>query len=264
MNKQLTFKAMHQEPELLFLPNAWDVISAMILEQSGFKAIGTTSWGIANALGYTDGEKIEFSELLSLVAKIVSAVNIPVTVDIESGYGLNNQSIAQNVLQLAKLGVAGINIEDSFKNAPGLVDTQHQCDVLTAIRQALDLEGYNDFFINARIDTYFQLSDPLNETISRAAAYVNSGADGIFVPGLSQSDEIKQLVNTIDAPINLLSLPDLADSNKLNELGVKRFSIGNGLSDAVTAFIEAQSHHMLTHKTTENLYTKDPIRTIFR
>jgi len=255
---------MHQEPELLFLPNAWDVISAMILEQSGFKAIGTTSWGIANALGYTDGEKIEFSELLSLVAKIVSAVNIPVTVDIESGYGLNNQSIAQNVLKLAKLGVAGINIEDSFKNVSGLIDTQYQCGVITAIRQALDLEGYNDFFINARIDTYFHLSDPLDETINRAAAYVNSGADGIFVPGLSQSDEIKQLVNTIDAPINLLSLPELTDSNKLTELGVKRFSIGNGLSDAVTAFIEAQSHHMFTHKNTENLYNNDPITTVFR
>ncbi len=107
---------MHDQSELLFLPNAWDVLSAIILEQAGFKAIGTTSWGVANAMGYKDGEKIQFDDLFTLVKKMVSVIEIPITVDIEAGYSENITVVTDNVLKIADLGVSGINIEDSLKN----------------------------------------------------------------------------------------------------------------------------------------------------
>ncbi|NQZ07314.1 MAG: isocitrate lyase/phosphoenolpyruvate mutase family protein [Algicola sp.] len=264
MNKEQTFKAMHQQAELLFLPNAWDVISAMVLEQAGFKAVGTTSWGVSNALGYKDGENIEFSELLTLVGKMVAVLSIPLTVDIESGYAQSDELIAENVLKIADLGVAGINFEDSLKNTTAMVDKQTQCGLIEKIRNKLDSHGHTDFFINARTDTYFQLKDPLGETISRAVDYVASGASGIFVPGLSQADEIKQIVDAIDAPLNVMSLSDMTDVGELNKLGVKRFSVGNALSDATTAFIEQQARQILTQQNTASLYDHGEVKTVFR
>ncbi len=263
MNTDLSFTAMHQQAELLFLPNAWDVISAMVLEQSGFKAIGTTSWGISNALGYKDGENIAFSELLALVTKMIAAVDIPVSVDIESGYGDTTEAIAENALRVADLGAAGINFEDSLKHTAGLIDKQKQCGLIEKIRAKLDGQGHQGFFINARIDTYIQLKNPMDETISRAVDYVSSGASGVFVPGVSQSDEIKQLVDAIDAPLNVMSLPSLSDAASLNKLGVKRFSVGNALSDAVTVFIEQKARQLLGQQNTASLYQGE-VKTVFR
>ena len=268
MNKELSFNAMHQQAELLFLPNAWDVISAMVLEQAGFKAVGTTSWGVSNALGYKDGENIEFSELLTLVGKMVAVLSIPLTVDIESGYAASGciksaDSIAENALKIADLGCAGINFEDSLKNTTALVDKQTQCGLIEKIRNKLDSHGHSDFFINARTDTYFQLKDPLAETISRAVDYVASGASGIFVPGLSQAGEIKQIVEAINAPLNVMSLSGMTDVAELNKLGVKRFSVGNALSDATTAFIEQQACQILTQQNTASLYDHDGVKTVF-
>jgi 2-methylisocitrate lyase-like PEP mutase family enzyme len=264
MNKLVTFKKMHEQGDLLLLPNAWDVLSAIVLEQSGYKAIGTTSWGISNSMGYKDGESIEFKELIKLVRKILAAVNIPVTVDIESGYGKTPELVADNVLELADIGVVGINIEDSFKNAIGLVDKETQSVLIGTIRKKLDDNGYKDFFINARIDTYFQLKKPLQETIERAVSYVCKGADGIFVPGLNQSSEIKEVAKAIDAPLNLMSLPNLTNIDTLYELGVKRFSLGNSLSDATTAFIEQRAREILSSKNTASLYDNSGVKTEFR
>lgn len=255
---------MHLQESILFLPNAWDVISAMVLEQSGFKAIGTTSWGISNALGYQDGENIAFSELLDSVSKMVAAVDIPVSVDVEAGYSINTEEVANNVLKIAELGAVGINIEDSLKNEPGLQEYDKQCGLIEEIRNKLDQHGHQEFFINARVDTYFQRQNPLSETISRSIGYINSGADGVFVPGLKNSDEIKQLVDVIDAPLNILSLPGLTDATSLNQLGVKRFSLGNALSDATTAFIEQKAEQLFSKLNTSSLYQDNAVKTSFR
>jgi 2-methylisocitrate lyase-like PEP mutase family enzyme len=194
MNKLLHFKKMHQSDGCLLLPNAWDLLSALILEQAGFKAIGTTSWGVANAMGFTDGEKISFEQLLTLAENMVATVNIPVTVDIESGYADNINIIADNVLKIAEIGAIGINIEDSSNDNSHLLEISKQGKILTKIRNRLDNNGYSDFFINARTDTYFLFDNPLEETISRSTAYINSGANGIFVPVLSNDDEINTLM----------------------------------------------------------------------
>jgi len=199
MDKLSYFKGLHDQTELLFLPNAWDVLSAIVLEQAGFKAIGTTSYGVARAMGHEDGQNIEFDDLLNLVTKMISAVDIPITVDIESGYSDDITVVSDNVLKLACLGVVGVNIEDSLKeDQPKLNDKRKQCELLENVRSSLDNNGYKNFFINARIDTYLQKDDPFNETIERATAYANSGADGIFVPGLVDFDEIKKVVDSID------------------------------------------------------------------
>ena len=246
------------------MPNAWDLLSALILEQSGFSAIGTTSWGVANAMGYIDGEKITFEQLLALAKQMVATVNIPVTVDIESGYSDDINVIADNALKIAEIGVVGINFEDSSKDGTRLLDVSKQCQILEKIRTNLDNNGYADLFINARIDTYFQLENPLAETLSRAKSYVNSGVNGIFVPGLSGVEDIKTIVNSVNAPLNIMSLPHLTDVKMLQELGVKRFSTGPAFSNAVINFIEGKSKEILDNQNTEILYQNSEVQTVFK
>lgn len=264
MNNRHTFKAMHQQQTLLLLPNAWDLLSAVVLAQSGFKAIGTTSWGVANAMGYKDGEQITFDEVFSLTQKILAAVDIPVTIDMESGYGQSIDKITENVLRIADLGVAGINFEDSLKTSTGLVELSKQGKVLAKIRQTLDQHGHADVFINARIDSYLQLAQPLNDTINRAKAYVDSGADGIFVPALAKASDIACVIDAIKAPLNVMSLANLTDVEMLNKLGVKRFSIGPALSNASINYIEQQSKNILSTQSLASLYNSQEITTRFK
>ncbi|KGR85497.1 isocitrate lyase/PEP mutase family protein [Lysinibacillus odysseyi] len=254
MNKIREFKEMHFTDELLFLGNAWDVLSAITLEKAGFKAIGTTSWGIASSLGFADGELIDFDRHLGIIEAIIKNVNIPVTADIEAGYGEDFDVIVENVLRTADAGAAGINIEDSLKQSNGLRDVSAHCCLLEKIRTALDNNSYKDFYVNARTDTYFQRQNPLMETIERAKAYVVSGASGIFVPGLKEDDEIKEIVLHVNAPLNVLSLPELTNCHKLKELGVKRFSFGNTLSDQVIDYIEKSAGELLASMDTAYLY----------
>lgn len=264
MSKLSKFKRMHEQKELLFLPNSWDTLSAVIFEQLGFKAIGTTSWGIANALGYQDGERIQFHELLEISKTIISSVEIPVTIDIEAGYSDNPEVVSDNVLKIADIGAAGINIEDSLKNKQCLKDVKEQCRLIEKIRVRLDQGGYKEFFINARTDTYLQKKSPLEETINRATHYVSSGANGIFVPGLCHDEEIEKLVSFVEAPLNIMSLPNLTDVDNLNNLGVKRYSIGNAFSDAVISYIEETAKSILMKRETKSLYFNKEIRTEFK
>jgi 2-methylisocitrate lyase-like PEP mutase family enzyme len=257
MNKIKEFKELHFSDELLFLGNAWDLLSALTLEKAGFKAIGTTSWGIANSLGYADGELIDFDRHLGIIKTIAENVKIPVSADIEAGYSEDTNKIINNVLKTANIGVAGINIEDSLKNSNQLREISQHCKLLEKVRVALDRNGYKDFYINARTDTYLQRKNPLLETIERAKAYVESGASGIFVPGLKEDDEIKEIKKNVSSPLNVLSLPGLTNCNKLKELGVGRFSFGNALSDKVIAYLEKNVSKLLEFKDTSLLYENE-------
>jgi len=264
MNKLINFKKMHEDDKILFLPNAWDLLSALILEQSGFKAIGTTSWGVANAMGYADGEKITFEQLLTLSKQMVATVSIPVTVDIESGYSEDINIIADNALKIAEIGAVGINFEDCLKDGTALVEVSQQCKILEEIRNRLDNNGYSDFFINARIDTFFQLDDPLAETIKRSKNYLDSGANGIFVPGINSTNDIKAVIEKVNAPLNVMSLPNLTDAKLLQEIGVKRFSTGPAFSNTVINFIEQRSTELFTNLNTESLYKQCDVKTNFK
>ncbi|OPH57675.1 carboxyphosphonoenolpyruvate phosphonomutase [Paenibacillus ferrarius] len=254
MNKIQEFNALHEENGLLLLGNVWDLLSALSLENAGFKAVGTSSWGIAKSLGYSDGEMIDFEQQLNVIKTIANHVKIPVTADIESGYGHNEKTIVDNVLKLADLGVVGINIEDSHKNQKGLKQEIAQCNLLTKIRNALEANGYSDFFINARTDTYLQNNDPLEETIIRAKAYVESGASGIFVPGLKEDEEIIAVVSEINAPLNIMTLPGLTNCNKLKEFGVRRISLGGALYRKLNNLLDNCAAQLLESQDTSVLF----------
>ncbi|HET8844605.1 MAG TPA: isocitrate lyase/phosphoenolpyruvate mutase family protein, partial [Ktedonobacteraceae bacterium] len=171
----------------LLLPNAWDCASARVFEAAGFPVVGTTSMGVAFAQGYQDGEQISPDEMLRIIARITATVQVPVTADIEAGYGSTPQELAQTIQKVIATGVAGINLEDSQGVFKPLYSLEEQCERLAAARTAAE-QANLALFINARIDTYlFQIGEEqtrLEETVRRARAYLQAGASGIFVPGV--------------------------------------------------------------------------------
>lgn len=254
MNKRLSFVALHQQNKPLLLANPWDQLSARIFEQAGFQALGTTSRGIANAHGRHDGERLSFGEMVAAVKPIIAAVAIPVSVDLESGYGATAAEIADNLLTIADLGAQGVNLEDSPKPGPGLRPIVEQQALLEHLKNALVRAGHDTFYINARIDTYLQLPEPLADTLARVQAYDQAGADGVFVPGLRDPAAIAKVVAATNKPVNLMSLPDLTDLDNMAALGVRRFSLGNAFSDAVLTFMQQTANHLRTSGNTAELH----------
>ncbi len=254
MNQRLSFNAMHQQTKPLLLANPWDQLSARIFEQAGFQALGTTSRGIANAHGRHDGERLRFTELIAAVKPIITAVTIPVSIDLESGYGTTPGEIADNVLAMADLGAQGVNLEDSTKPGPGLRPIAEQQALLEHIKNALVGAGHTTFFVNARIDTYLQLPEPQAPTLARVQAFDLAGADGVFVPGLRDHGAIRELVAATDKPLNLMSLPDLTDLDTMAALGVRRFSFGNAFADAVLSFMQQKADALQQARSTAELY----------
>jgi len=227
------FRLLHQQDRPLILVNAWDAASARLLESSGAAAIATTSAGIAWTLGYADGERMPMSDMLDACRRICRSVQVPVSADIERGFGETAAAAAGNVQALLDVGIVGINIEDGIDGSTGRV---HDLGVLAgqiaAIRKVADAAGVA-LFINARIDTYFAAaSDPIaryEATVHRAQVYINCGADGIFVPGLVDLEEIAKLAWTIGKPLNVYAghsgVPPIA---ALAQANVKRVSLGCG------------------------------------
>lgn len=224
------FHQLHQGPEILKLANAWDAGSARVIESVGAKAIATTSAGFAWALGYPDGDALPLEELLRGVKLITRAIQIPLTVDMESGFGRNAADVGEAVAKVIGAGAVGLNIEDG-SNPPELLAAK-----IDAIRKVAVREGV-DIFVNARIDVYlFKLVPPAEavaESLRRAKIYQDAGASGIFVPAIVAPDEIKAVVAGIDRPLNVLAWPGLPPAIELAKLGVKRLSAGSGISKAV-------------------------------
>ncbi|WP_176365254.1 isocitrate lyase/PEP mutase family protein [Pseudoalteromonas ulvae] len=237
MNHYTFFKNLHLGEKPFILPNAWDPLSAIILEQVGFKALGTTSWGMANARGQNDSEQCDFETFLEQTRRIISAVKLPVTVDIESGYSDDHAQICEHVLQIARLGAVGINIEDSSKCSNSLRSMKDQAEILSKLKHVLRNEGYSEFFINARSDVFLVDDYCIDDALSRITTYQLSGADGIFLPGLNDEKVIEKVIQSISIPVNLMALKSLINYQKAALLGINRLSIGNGLSDATISFI---------------------------
>ncbi|MQA04552.1 MAG: isocitrate lyase/phosphoenolpyruvate mutase family protein [Streptosporangiales bacterium] len=206
------FHRMHQGPEPLVLPNAWDVASAAALVAAGFGAVATTSLGVAAAHGLPDGAGRTRAETVALARRLV-ALPVPVTVDVEYGLGADPAELAA---ELSALGVAGINLEDGRPD--GLALAADHAQLVGRVKAAAP-----ELFVNARVDTHWQGID-LEETRPRAARYVDAGADGVFVPGLTDEPEIGRLVEALPVPLNLLSQLPLG---RLRALGVRRVSTGS-------------------------------------
>ncbi|WP_282780596.1 isocitrate lyase/phosphoenolpyruvate mutase family protein [Nocardia sp. CC201C] len=219
MTKSEIFRELHYGPEPLILSNAWDFGSAALLAAAGFPAVGTTSLGIAAAAGLTDGIGATAAETRTL-ARQLARLSIPVTVDIEAGFHTDPAEIAAFVAELAEFGTAGVNVEDG-RTGTSLATLEQQADIITAIKKRTP-----DIFVNARVDTYW-LNLDLDSTTSRAGRYVTAGADGVFIPGVSDITEIARYVQAVPVPLNVLYSTGGPTISELAAVGVRRISTGS-------------------------------------
>jgi len=244
--KAETFLKFHHDEEILVLLNSWDPGSSKLVEACGYKAIATTSMGIAASLGHPDCEVIRLSEMLQVVTGIVNAVQVPVTVDFEAGYGNNVDEILESVKKLIATGIVGLNIEDSIELSPVLIDEMEFCERISAIRALSDSLGFH-LVINARTDSFYtsqaSTREKLTESIRRGNKYREAGADCIFVQPVWDRETISTLVKEINAPVNILSNPAIGDGlppsvRELQDLGVARLSLGSSLMKATLALMK--------------------------
>jgi len=226
----MNFKELHQQDQALLIGNVWDVPSAKTAEKLNFQAIGTSSAAIATLLGYKDGEEMSFSELEYFVKRISLNTTLPLSVDLESGYSREPEKIANHIQALVAHGVVGINIEDSVVDGNRtLLDPVEFSKTLKQVKANLK---ETDVFINVRVDTFMLLKeDKVSETKKRIQLYEYAGADGIFTPCIEKSADIKEIVSSTHLPLNVMCMPNLPDFKTLNDLGVKRISMGNFLFD---------------------------------
>lgn len=235
----MDFAQQHQQAVPMLLANVWDAPSARIAADAGYTAIGTSSAAIAHNQGLHDGEALPFAELLQLVTRIRARVALPLSVDMEAGYGASVATVVENLRALAQTGVAGVNLEDSQVNEGEriLVDAQAFARRLRAIKAGLAQAGIS-LFLNIRTDT-FLLNRPqaLAETLVRGQLYAQNGADGLFVPCLTGAADIAAIVAAVALPLNVMAMPTLPDIGELASLGVKRVSMGNALHSAQQEYL---------------------------
>lgn len=233
------FRALHRGPQILVLPNAWDCASARIFEEAGFPAIATTSAGVAFAMGYPDGQRIAAEEMLEVVKRIAASVAVPVTADLEGGY----DDVAKTAAGLVASGAAGLNLEDGQRDVPLAAR-----NVATVRRVGREL-GVN-LVINARTDLYLrQMGDPATRfecACERLRAYIDAGADCLFVPGVTDEETIRRFVEALNFPINILAFAGAPVIPRLKELGVARVSVGSGIARAAMGLTRRIAHELKT------------------
>ena len=252
------FSNYHDQSDPLILGNVWDVSSALQLEKLGFKALGTSSAAIASMLGYEDGENMPFSEYLQIISRIAVSTELPLSVDLEAGYGNDPETVFSNILALSRLGVVGINLEDSVVDGSSrtLADVHEFTSKLASIHRKIKTANM-DMFINLRIDTFLlQLPNALEESIDRINHYSNF-IDGIFLPCISASGDIEQIVNCTDLPLNVMSVPNLPDFGELKNLGVKRISSGNFLYDFMYNHLTQKTRAIIEQSNFEPLFNEN-------
>jgi 2-methylisocitrate lyase-like PEP mutase family enzyme len=241
-DKAAALLALHSGPGFV-LPNAWDAGSARVLEQVGFPAIATTSAGIAWSCGVPDGGAIDRDRMLEHIGRIVDAVDVPVTADLEDGYGATAQEVGRTVAHAAGLGAVGANIEDVTGGR--LYGIEEAVDRLSAARAAAPS---GTFVLNARTDTYFVgvEGDAFAETVERSRRYLEAGADCVFVPGVVEADTIRRLAAAIPGPMNVVAgLANAIDAPMLFSLGVVRVSLGGSLARASLSGLERAGRELL-------------------
>ncbi len=252
----MNFTELHQQEKPLLICNVWDAASTKIAEKLNFQAIGTSSAAIAEMLGYADGEEMNFSELILIVKRILDVTNLPLSVDLESGYSRDSKEIANHITMLKDLGVVGINLEDSLvdENGRQLIPAEPFAKSISEINQHLGANG-QDIFLNVRIDPYLTgHSDPLKETQARAKLYTQAGADGLFIPGMTAEHEIQAITSGLDLPVNVMCMPNLPSFGRLTKLGVKRISMGNFPFQKMMADHQVTLSKILTQQSFKSLF----------
>lgn len=230
-DKARVFARLHVKGSPLVLYNAWDAGSARAIRDAGAPAIATSSWAVAAAHGFEDGESIPLPFTLQIVARITATVDLPVTVDFEGGYSDDDDVLAANIDRLLELGVVGINFEDRIVPGETLYDTVRQARRIAAIRAAAEAQGV-PLFINARTDLFFAaVADQrtlVSSALARAHAYADAGASGFFTPGLRDDEAIGELCARVPLPMNIMVMDGVSSIVHLAELGVARVSFGPG------------------------------------
>ncbi|MFI1585924.1 isocitrate lyase/phosphoenolpyruvate mutase family protein [Embleya sp. NPDC020630] len=244
----LTFRALHTSSAPLALANVWDAAGARLVVEAGARAVATTSAGVAWGLGAADGDLLGRDRALELIARVAAAVEVPVTADIESGFGVDPDGVAETVRGVLAAGAVGINLEDASHGGPTpLRPIADQAERIAAARAAADAADV-PLYLNARVDTYLrgtgEPADRLRETLDRASAYLAAGADGIFVPGVVDPPTIAALTASLTAPLNILVGPGAPDVAELGRLGVARVSLGSAVAEAAYAVVRRAAREL--------------------
>ncbi|MEU0558507.1 isocitrate lyase/phosphoenolpyruvate mutase family protein [Dactylosporangium sp. NPDC006015] len=249
MTNAALFRSLHDPADPLVLVNAWDAASARVVAAAGARAVATTSAGVAWTLGVPDGDALTRDAMLAHLRRVVAAVDVPVTADVESGFGATPDEVAETLRGVADAGAVGVNLEDTVRGErPGLREVAGQVARIAAARAAAP-----DVYINARIDTYLRGTDDLEQTIERARAYLDAGASGIFVPGVVDTDTIGRLAAAIPAPLNILVGPGAPTVAELGKLGVARVSLGSWVAEAAYAVARRAAEEAFTTGTYTSL-----------
>ncbi|MCJ2058514.1 isocitrate lyase/phosphoenolpyruvate mutase family protein [Methylobacterium sp. J-048] len=231
IEKAERFAALHVKGTPIRLYNAWDAGSAKAIVAAGAKAVATSSWAVADAQGFRDGEDIPVDFVERIVGRVATAVDVPVTVDFEGGYTDDDGTLSANVTRLLDLGIVGINFEDRIVKGDGLHDKVRQARRISLIRHAAEVHGVN-LFINARTDLFLGREwDPvrsIDEAIERAAAYAAAGASGFFIPGLTDETLIGRICEAVSIPVNVMMMEGVPPVERLARIGVARLSYGAG------------------------------------
>jgi 2-methylisocitrate lyase-like PEP mutase family enzyme len=258
IEKAKAFRSMHSPKPVLLLANVWDVASARIIEEAGFPALATTSAGIAFSHGYPDGQKIPSDEMFAAIAQIAGAVRVPVTADVEAGYGERPEDAARTARHVIEAGAVGLNFEDATGDAKRpLFEVPLQLERIRAIRETAGELGI-PLVLNARTDVYLlEVGEPAkryDETLRRLSAYRDAGADCVFAPGLKDVQTIGRLVADVRCPVNILAAPDSPSVSKLSALGVSRISLGSGPMRASLGFLRRLAGELRTDGTYSALH----------
>lgn len=235
------FLDLHRGPKILVLPNAWDVASARIFEDAGFPAIGTSSAGVAFSLGYPDGQKIPRGEMLAAVHRIAEAVDVPVTADVEAGFGSTPEEVADTAREVIAAGAVGMNLEDGVEGKPDLLaDVNRQKEIILAVLGAA-ASARVPLVLNARTDIFLYgigaAETRLARTMDRLNAYRAGGAQSLFAPGVKDKETILQLTRGVTGPLNILATVGTPPVAELQQFGVARVSVGSGPMRAALGFL---------------------------
>jgi 2-methylisocitrate lyase-like PEP mutase family enzyme len=246
-SKAIRFVRLHKGPHILLLPNAWDVASARIFEAAGFGAIGTSSAGIAYSLGYPDGQRIPRGEMLGAIRRIAAAVAVPVSSDMEAGYGQSPEAVGETVRALLDAGAVGMNLEDAASDVV-LFDITQQVERVRAAREAAAAAGVS-LVINARTDVYLLREGDaggwFDEALRRLTAYRDAGADCLFLPGVCDAGIIARMTRAVAAPLNVLTGPGMPCARDLENVGVARLSLGSGPMRAAMGLMRKVARELL-------------------
>lgn len=251
---------LHQGPGVLILPNVWDPLGARLLQSLDFPAVATSSAAVAYSLGYRDGQRIGLEAMCEMVGRIADSVVLPVTADIEAGYAEGAEDVARNVRQVLRAGAVGINLEDGMGEGKPLFPLARQCDRIRAVRAMSRSEGI-PLFINARTDLFLDRDaiapeTRLEETIARARAYRDAGADCVFPILLSDAPSLARLHAAVGGPLNVLATAEAPPVPELEAIGVRRLSLGSGFLRAALTTMKRVALALRDHGTYES-FTRD-------